>query len=187
MEENITAEKTEQELKTEVENSDTAENTVDKKLIKNQYGEDFDILEYIDKHDPKKTSLKKSHLPFVIMLVFIALGIIAVLFLYGLFGKVTPAEPSIPQQPPIAGKWENENGELMNITADTITLNGREMHYTLQKDNVLELEANGEIINATYRIEDDLLFILIPYGEEVVTLEYAKYDGNNSLEDNSLG
>lgn len=184
MEENINAEKIEQpeqELKTEVENSDTVENTADKKLIKNQYGEDFDILEYIDKHDPKKTSLKKSHIPFVIMLVFIALGIIAVLILYGLFGKITPAEPSIPQQPPISGKWVNENGEVMNITADTIKIKGREMHYTLQKDNVLELEANDEIISATYRIQDDLLFILIPYGDEVVTLEYAKYEDNNSL------
>lgn len=148
----------------------------DKKTISNnlprKFDEDFDIFEYVEKHSKKNTSLKKSKLPLVIMIVIITICIITMIVLAVIFSNVEEAEADDPR---IIGSWQREDGEVMNITGDgRLSIDGESVEYVLRPDEVIEMTINGEKLRAVYVIDEPFLFIMIPYDNETVTLEYMR-------------
>ncbi len=161
-----------------VNTDDKAEGIInsEKKTISNnlprKFDEDFDIFEYVEKHSKKNTSLKKSRLPLVIMIIIITICIITMIVLAVIFSNTGEAEVNDSR---IIGSWQREDGDVMNITGDgRLTINGESVEYTLRPDEVIEMTINGEKLRAVYVIDEPFLFIMIPYDNETVTLEYMR-------------
>lgn len=169
---------------TDSDNADNSDSNDPEEFIKSEkkvipeynlprkFDEDFDIFEYVEKHSKKRTSLKKSKLPLVIMIVIITVCIITMIVLAVIFSSIEEAEVEDPR---LLGSWQREDGEIMKITGDgKLTINGESVEYVLRPDEVIEMTIDNEKLRAVYVIDEPLLFIMIPYHGQTVTLEYIR-------------
>ncbi len=77
---------------------------------------------------------------------------------------------------PIFGDWVcEENGNKMSIIEGHITINGLSREYNFEEDNIIAIAINGEFYKIVYKLEDGLLYIMVPDASgEVTTLIYER-------------
>ncbi|MCH5325204.1 MAG: hypothetical protein J1E39_08310 [Eubacterium sp.] len=146
-------------------------------IEQHKFDENFDIADFIDKHDLKKTTLKKNNTPKVIIIAIIAICIIifVVLALIGMsFSNSSDSGPKLD----IKGKWQQEDGTVLEITSTQLIMDSGTMNYKIVDEGEMILGSGNDSISAAYKIDDELgmLFLIIPYGDETVTLEYVRVD-----------
>ncbi len=139
-------------------------------LEKRKFDENFDIMEFLEKHDPKKTSIKKNHTPKVILIILITVCIILAVIVVLIGLSFTGRAPKNI----LLGKWEQANGAVLEITEDKFITSDGTVDYKLSEDSSIELDINGSKMSAAYQVEDNMLFIMIPYEDETATLEYMR-------------
>lgn len=139
--------------------------TEDKNSAASKFADDFDIVDFISKHNTTY-SVKKPHIwTKVVGIILIAVLIIALC--------VTAAVLMNKNSNPILGKWVSSDGVKMEIIEDYIIINDKSMKYIFEEDNVISLNVNNEYFKMLYELKNGKLIITIP-SDEITTIEYTR-------------
>ncbi len=133
--------------------------------------ENFDIADFIIMHSDKnntKTSVKILRI--ISVIVVAAVIIVLCVFLAMSSNKINSN--------PVFGTWVSDNGNTMEIIEDYITINGSSRKYIFEEENIMAIAINNEYYKIVYKLEDGLLYIMMPDADgEVTTIVYEKKEG----------
>jgi len=137
---------------------------IDKNAIKD---ENFDLGDFILSHNMQTTSLKVRLWPKILALVISFVGLIGVCVLVVFIINSTKT---------LNGKWQSDDGVVVEIIDKYITINGTSLKYVIEENNVFAININDEYFRIIYKLYGDSLTFIIPSDnpEEVETINYKR-------------
>ena len=140
--------------------------SAEKKVQAAKFAEDFDIVDFIEKHSATY-SVKRPRI--WTKVVGIALVVVLIVALCIMAAVLLSKQNSNP----IFGKWVSSDGVKMEIIEDYIIINDKSMKYIFEDDNVIALNVNNEYFKMIYELKDGKLTITIP-SDEITSIEYKR-------------
>ena len=131
-----------------------------------KFAENFDIVDFIEKHSATYTVKKPRIWTKVVGIVLVAVLIVVLCITAAVLLNKQSSNP-------IFGKWVSSDGVKMEIIEDYIIINDKSMKYIFEDDNVIALNVNNEYFKMLYELSDGKLTITIP-SDEITTIEYTR-------------
>lgn len=132
-------------------------------------GEEFDIADFIVKHNTVYTVKKKRIWTKILGIVMAAIMIVVICML-GAFLIMKSGNQ-------LYGTWVS-GSQVMVIEKDKITIGNNSNEYNLEENNIIALKiVNGEntdYFRMIYKLDGDKLTIIIPAADDVQKIEYTR-------------
>lgn len=151
----------------------------EKVISKSKYpNENFDIVDFLIKHDGTYAARKKSKVPLIIGIVVFVLMLIGVIVLAVIFNQGKEQLDSSTSDNTIIGTWISGN-QTMYITEEYISIGGQKSEYILEGEDIIALKVGAdeayEYYKMAYRLIGDKLYLyLSDENGKLQEIEYEK-------------